>query len=1666
MAGETLLGKLANHFLSQEPPTVRLASEPRVSMSPSSGDVAQTPEPKSTGGLASVFKSLTGNKSTRSPPQVQSPSSIAQQLNGAGSLRTTIYGGPPNYEQWFEQLKIGHPLSERITAAESIRRAIHDYPLSGVTNVFKEGRDLIEPTKPPEARKAGFELFTACAQHASATDPERLAYFEILTAPANTDDFHLQLQSLIELACHGKKLGGFHYSIMPLLTSWLRQCFLVTKAARQNTKHQVKSQENLLPLEETTLSLLFAFIADVMKYTNSVLTLESAGDVLDAVLSICLKTTLSSDLRACINVIDSIITYGEIPSGKLMGCIKVLCSIHCLVGEVEPEAWRTISHLAGSHNGQTTVLLLFSILRDPISGRQNVREIRGALSVLKKLFAKNGENGFPLVPFTLLVEALDDVLAVQHAKVDADVLQFILSFFEDEEVMENVMEEEWSAMFDVVIKCTQRALEAPDGRLITTRSRMENSLIKDETTEHNFATGLAQTLYSLILRLEKLLLKLPGTDFLQREQCIKFFVGTHAHLPESCAGMVIEHFMEYRYCYPSDQEWKANVKLMIQAFFADRSQPTHIRLHALRAVTDVFKVVEMMDEQEDPEIMQTFVALILDETGDEKDIAVLQEIVSFAVTVAHGADDSLFNYVISAIRASITSDRLQSPLGSPTVSRHVLLNNRPSSAVQSQAIQTPSNVVTKGLVQMFMRTMVDSASKSLRIFNELLWIAKSHECETDARITAFKLLSRLRADWAYRIFLTLSTESDGLAASLYRTAGSLARRQAVEEAAQQHRASRNDDTANSRISRSTSFGQGHPQTRQPLRTASGTSRATQRNQQMWMYPDDEALPEETFGKASSFLRSLVEVQEHVEVADEKDFSKEKDTEAETRAPVPATENDDQSMEKTNSKEERKVSTDSAKSSDEVDRTLLFRPGRKTLPINIYLDTVTGLIQNGCEWEVYSYILVHLPSQLTNQALFRGAVPQIRKLREVLCELLNRNSFQDPPVSSGIRKADVAICLFQTLNMVMSYNQHFPRADQDEIVLTFVQGIGSTWERTAKCCIHALSICCHEMPTSMSRSLIPLLHKMSTIITQSHVAVHILEFLACLARMPDLYVSFNSDDFRIIFAICFRYLQYVRDQPQRETLSRSSYPHARNSSTLTEGSISESNFQPNTSDDLPQYVYALAYHVIIFWFLSLKLNDRAAQVSWIAKNLVFTDANCKETIDEQAQVTLDFMQRVAYADVDESAPDPTFTPDRFGEILKKRWIVGQSIITVEQATRGGWAQITKRQPSGTSCYIIREKFSRPPPHQSQISTDSMRDTRQSEVNMVLPSHLLLQLTASIPLTKESMPIPLPEDDFMQRAISSFDRNFTVDGHKVGVIYIGENQTQEVEILSNILGSSDYTAFLSGLGTLTKLQGATFNTQGLDRVGNADGEYAFCWRDRVTEIVFHVTTQMPTNLEMDPQCIGKKRHIGNDFVNIIFNNSGLPFRFDTFPSDFNYVNIVITPESRASFVATRLRSTENAKNAFYKVQVMSKPGFPEISPAAETKIMSLEALPSFIRLLALNASVFSLVWANREGGEHISSWRNRLREINRLRDRYKPKSSSSASPPGTSNGVTTHEVKNVRDSIASFRRSSVANFLTNASESNSQRSSVLSTAETVGPGIQEDGVVDTLDFSRWA
>ncbi|KAI6250780.1 Tuberous sclerosis 2 [Erysiphe necator] len=1594
-------------------------------MSPNARDA--TPESKSSSGLVNVFKSLTGIR----PLKKQNSRSLLpphqNDVKGYG-LRNKNDQDPPNYNLLLEQLKAGNPLADRVAAAESLRFAIQQHPVNGLSFILKGAKDLIDPVNSKKARTTGFELLIACIQNTSLSDPERLAYFRILTTQSKEEDFHWKLAAIIRLTRNGRDLTGFHYEILPVLTAWLRQTWVTTSSHR---KHEC----GIASLsQETDLALLFELIYDIVKFNFNISNEQDIGNIIEALLSILIRTQTSDDIRSCINVFDAIVTYGDVPNSKLMSCVKVLCSVYFNsdVG-VQQEVWKTISNIYISHNGGNAIRIIFKLIREPYLGtKQALYEIRGALMILEKLFLKNGKSGYPLVPFSILIKSLERLSIVDNVIIKNDILRLILSLLSNEgkDISKNVMEEEWNLMFDVIRKCAYQILESP--RCLTIEHNSETKCSVCNNYENNFVS-LAENLQNLIARIESLLLQhSKNTDFFQWLDCVKFLVSFHQHLPETCARLVIDIFIEYRFCYPSDLDWKENLTLLLRSFFHNRKNSTQTRLYALKAGSDVFYALEAVNENINTEITPLFVNLILKDVRDEEDILVLQEVMSLITNVACATcDNEYFFYIIDNIRERILSDHPRFQIFSSTIKKNISSVRKSLFCEEYNALnQTPSNVITVAFIQMFILCMDKSVRKAQRLFQEILWILGSEDCEVDARVSALRLLCRLRADWANRIFLIPFTASDSLAAILYRTPDSLSRKQTDDAAT--FRLSRADEKVlPSPGARSASIGKGHTLSKKAKRISCGNPRTGQNNFPLWMEPDHEYFSHLTSSNVSTILVSFLNFEDK-EAKETRDTSLTKSQKT-TTGEIMSNQNND--------KEDQPSLLDIAK----------------------YIKLVTRLIQKDCDWEIFSYIIVHLHSQLMNQALFMAAIPQIKNLREVLCDQIKTNKIQEPPIISGLRKSDILLCLFQILNALMSYHKHFSKSEEDEIVRIFVHGVG---EKTSKCCIHALSICCHELPGSTSKMLVSILTKFSQIITQSHVAIHILEFLACLARLPKLYVNFREEEYRIVFAICFRYLQYVRDQKNKEIPIRNSIGCGKSVADTLLGATDtismESNPHPTTSDDLPEYVYALAHHVIIFWFLSLKLADRPAQVRWIIKNLISKDINGVETIDEQAQVTIDFMQRVTYADVDQSGPDPSFKKDVFGEINRKRWVIGDSLLTVEQATRKDWAQITKHQPSGTSSYLIQEKIRHPPAHQTQISTDAMKDTRHSDENIKLPSHLLLQLCASTPMSGESLrPIPLSECKSIDRAVSNLNRTFTVDSHKVGVIYIGENQTKEAEILSNIQGSSDYTKFLFGLGTLTKLRGANFNTQGLDRQTDSDGEYTFCWRDRVTEIVFHVSTQMPTDLENDPQCSNKKKHIGNDFVNIIFNNSGLPFGFNTFPSAFNFVNIVISPETKLTFVAQRLKP--DMDDAIYKVQVMSKPGFPEISPAAETKILSLSTLPDFIRLVSLNASVFSLAWAHRAGGEHFSPWRSRLREIRKIREASGHKSSG-ISPPSTSH-IISADSRNVRDSINSLRRSSI-NFFSQTNVPLSHRSSDQTSETEIKSIYGKDILLESLDFSKWA
>ncbi|KAG0171268.1 Tuberous sclerosis 2-like protein [Apophysomyces sp. BC1034] len=305
-------------------------------------------------------------------------------------------------------------------------------------------------------------------------------------------------------------------------------------------------------------------------------------------------------------------------------------------------------------------------------------------------------------------------------------------------------------------------------------------------------------------------------------------------------------------------------------------------------------------------------------------------------------------------------------------------------------------------------------------------------------------------------------------------------------------------------------------------------------------------------------------------------------------------------------------------------------------------------------------------------------------------------------------------------------------------------------------------------------------------------------------------------------------------------------------------------------------------------------------------------------------------------------------------------------------------------------VIHDILSDPAPS----STQPLSHLRKME-QFIDPGFLYLQLHNYPDISRVIDISPaLPDDATTSRTITNLDLIPVVDFHKIGVLYVGKGQRNEIEILANTHGSPEYVKFLNSLGIIQRLRGRIGNTGGLDREMDIDGRYAYFWKDDVTEMVFHVATMMPTNLERDPQCSAKKRHIGNDYVSIVYNDSGEEYTFDTLPGQFNFINVVVSPHSIST--DTSSEALWGAENTFFKVEMQRRRDMPEIGPITEPKLVSAQSLPSFIRQTALHANIFAQVFQNLSTGgrhEYLSHWRQRLRHIRRVKERV---SASKADP----------------------------------------------------------------------
>lgn len=697
-----------------------------------------------------------------------------------------------------------------------------------------------------------------------------------------------------------------------------------------------------------------------------------------------------------------------------------------------------------------------------------------------------------------------------------------------------------------------------------------------------------------------------------------------------------------------------------------------------------------------------------------------------------------------------------------------------------------------------------------------------------------------------------------------------------------------------------------------------------------------------------------------------------------------------------------------------------------IDIQKWLQLVLYIMDQYIDWEVYSYVWAHFVSQLSNTKLFYDCDLEINELRKIICNQLTLNlpsSLKLPHKTQNIEvtKADLQVVFVRSLSSLTGYFNKFTKPDQDQVVNSLIFGLGS-WDKTAVPCINILTVCCYEIPLSIKKFLNSILTKLQTRITSANAAAHSLEFLISLSQLPSLTTNFTVEDFKQGFGIAFKYIQYSIDLEKRsqQQLQQQNLPQIIQQHGV-DADVEETPLtqQQTITPILSEYILMLSYHIIASWFVTLKMSDRVELQQFIIKNLKLCSES-NENLQDQTIGFLDFIKKFTSSDLPlemrlPSNNNKSNTSNGNGSgssnnsstaSICNRWMVDNLVVSIETEPYGGDTELIIRKPTGIS------KFNITLDHPSSMNNNNTSP-------MVLPNYFLLQLVES-----NIDPILIPDDVNTNRAISVLDRIPSVEFHKIGIIYIGKNQMTENEVLSNRIGSIDYQKFLSNIGDLIKLQGCkSIYTGGLDTENNIDGEFTRYWRGKYTQVIFHVATMMNneqtgqtgqtgqtqngngnelTDMDIQRMIDLKKRHIGNNHVNIFYDESGHEFNFNLIKSQFNFLSIVITPHtysqdynltsSSSSFSSSS--SDDKLLEKYFKVKMYRRGGVPSFCGISHFKLISERELPVFIRSTSLLASIFASIW---HGSKNV--WSQRVKQLKLISSYTLPNLNSTATTTTT-------------------------------------------------------------------
>ncbi|KAI9189493.1 hypothetical protein H9P43_000926 [Blastocladiella emersonii ATCC 22665] len=185
----------------------------------------------------------------------------------------------------------------------------------------------------------------------------------------------------------------------------------------------------------------------------------------------------------------------------------------------------------------------------------------------------------------------------------------------------------------------------------------------------------------------------------------------------------------------------------------------------------------------------------------------------------------------------------------------------------------------------------------------------------------------------------------------------------------------------------------------------------------------------------------------------------------------------------------------------------------------------------------------------------------------------------------------------------------------------------------------------------------------------------------------------------------------------------------------------------------------------------------------------------------------------------------------------------------------------------------------------------------------PTSIMRALSPQIPIQS----LKLCKDVGLPNELLAMEERQVIRSYKFGLGYLRAGQNSEEHLFSNTEEdmSVEFKEFLNFIGETIELKGWRGYRAGLDVSNEQTGKHSVYTKWQGYEIMFHVSTYLPHTTH-DKQQLEKKRHIGNDIVVLIFQDSDTAFELPTLTSKQNHVVIAVRPDGDKYVIAASYKN----------------------------------------------------------------------------------------------------------------------------------------------------------------